>query len=85
MKQKVFDWEDLTEEEVFDVCLFMEHWKNGINYDALSEEWSYKLNWGNIPYSHVTAFLIKAIIEFLKGKNIVLMLPIGQLVNNKFY
>jgi hypothetical protein len=65
--------------------MLMEYRKNGINYDALEEEWSHKLNWGYIPFSHVTAFLIKALIEFLEGKNVVLLLPYWQLTKNNFY
>ena len=38
LKQKVFYWKDLTKEEVFDICLFMKYWKNGINYNAFFEE-----------------------------------------------
>jgi hypothetical protein len=73
------------EKDLYDICLYRELWKRGYYNDTLDEEWSYKLKWGNITFSHVALFLIKALIEFIKGKNIVLLLPTDQLVNKKFY
>ena len=71
--------------EIFEICIYRKYWKNGINWDALSEKWSDNLNWGNIPISHVRVFLIKALIEFLKGKNVNLLLTTNQLVNKDIY
>jgi hypothetical protein len=46
----------------------------GYFYDALEEDWSEKLKWGNIALSHVLLYLIKALIEFIEGKNIIFLL-----------
>ncbi len=74
-----------SEVNVFDICLFREKWMKGYFYDALTTEWSFRSNWANIPFSHALPFLIKALIEFLKGKEIVLLMPTNQLINKKFY
>lgn len=66
---------------MFDICIFNENWRMGNYYDALLEDWNQKMNWGNIPFSYSVFFLIKANIEFLKGKNIVLYIPTLQLVS----
>jgi hypothetical protein len=65
--------------------MYREQWRKGYNFNALSEEWSEKLNWGNIPFYHAVLFLIKVLIDFIKGKDIVLFMPANQLVNKSFY
>jgi hypothetical protein len=58
---------------IFDLCLFRPNWKKRYNWDALTKKWSNRINWGNIPFSK--PFLIKALIEYLKGENIIFLLP----------
>ncbi len=62
-----------------------EDWRQGFNFDAVKENWSHKVNWANVPFSHTKLFLYKALIEFLKGKNIILLLPKNQLVQKAMY
>jgi hypothetical protein len=65
----------LKEDEINDLCLFREDWWPLINYDALLDPWNNKVNWANIPFSHALLFLIRALIEKLNGRNIVILLP----------
>ena len=67
--------ENLQDDEIFDLCLLKEDWRQGFNFDALKENWSHKVNYANVPFSQTKLFLYKALIEFLKGKNIILLLP----------
>ena len=85
LKKDWFDSVGLTEEDAFDLCFYREGWRPKINFDALEEAYSNRLNWGKIPFSSVLLYLIKATIEFLKGKNIVLLLSTYQLMEKKFY
>ena len=57
--------------------------KMGFNYDALTSRWSKKYNWANPPLLHSNSFLIKALIEFLEGKNVVLLIPDRQFEKKK--
>jgi hypothetical protein len=43
--------ENLKEDELFDICPLRKDWRQGFNYDALKENWSNKVNYGNPPFS----------------------------------
>ena len=45
--------------------------KKGNNYDALNEEWSNKIIWAIIPFSHLRPF--------------ILMLPTNQMIQKDIY
>ena len=60
---------------MWDQCLYLPDWKIGEDYDALTEEWSAELKWINPPFSRTLEFLYKALIEFLKGRSSVLLVP----------
>ncbi len=74
-----------SENQIFDLCLFQEGWNAEYYFDALFTEWPLRMNWANIPFSHALPFLIKAFIEYLKGKEVVLIMPTNQLIKKKIY
>ena len=50
----------------------------------LADPWPKKLIWANIPFSHGQVCLYKAIIEYYKGGNIVMLLPWDSVESNHF-
>ena len=73
------------EDELFDICPLREDWRQGFHYDALKESWSHKVNFGNPPFSQAALFIEKALAEFLKGKNVILLLPKYLLVQKAIF
>lgn len=50
----------------------------------LVDPWPKKLIWANIPFSHGQVCLYRAIIEYYKGGNIVMLLPWESVESNDF-
>jgi len=46
----------------------------------LIEEWSY-FTLTNSPYSQTACFVLKSVLEYRKGKNVVLIIPLISLEN----
>jgi hypothetical protein len=59
----------------FDPCIYLEKWSENINYNGLYEKWLGNFHFCNPPFSIGSRFISKAILEFIRGKNIILLLP----------
>ncbi len=67
----------------WDPVKFIRNWNCRDFYDALYQNWPLGcIVYVNPPYSECTEFLIKAAIEYLKGCNIILLLPVRKNKSN---
>lgn len=62
----IYDW--FMDDGYFDPCPI------NSNFDGLKIEWKQK-NFVNPPYSKIKDFVNKAIEEFVKGKDVILLIP----------
>ena len=60
---------------MYDVCPYKPNWTDGWDFDALAENWPADINWANCPFSYSQEFVNKALIEFMKGRSVILLLP----------
>ena len=63
------------------MCRFSPSWNRRDYFNALKEEWSY-FTVTNPPYSQTASFILKAVLEYRKGKNFVLIIPSISLEND---
>ena len=56
-----------------DICPYVPDWLEGWNYDLLEQEWPPGMSYVFPPETHVAAAMNKAILEHLKGKDIIVM------------
>ncbi len=68
----------------FDVCEFKRKWDSKKDFNMFVENWPTNyLVFANPPYSQTASCIFKAIIEFLKGVNVVLLIPYLSVASGK--
>jgi hypothetical protein len=72
-------------EDLFNLCIYRKNLRRHYNFEALTNEWSNKINRAYIPFSQSNIFLLKALIEFFKGKKVTIMMPYQYEVHKKVY
>jgi hypothetical protein len=65
----------ITKHQFWDPSRYYPQWSYKAHVDALSEPWHGDFVFRNPPYSLGAKFISKALIEFMEGKNIVLLIP----------
>ncbi len=59
-----------------DICPFKSDWDSKNDFNMFTESWPKKyLVFANPPYSQTASAVYKAILEFMKGVNVVLLVP----------
>ena len=66
---------DFTRSSLIDPCLYMENYKSETHYDATKTIWLNGKTYLNCPFSDKDLFNLIAIINFLCGANIIMILP----------
>jgi hypothetical protein len=61
--------------QFFDPCVFRQNWSHDTHYNGLLESWHGDFVFCNPPYSVGAKFISKGILEFLKGRNVILLVP----------
>ena len=82
--KKVAEFAKCHMEDVWDPCLFREFFNMYQHFDALLKSWPHRLIFLNTPFSIAALFLIKCLLEFMRGRNIVLLLPTYSLQTKIF-
>ena len=75
----------LTKGQYVDICCLRQEWRAGHFYNALVEPWPRKFIFVNPPYDACRAFIWKALLEYFKGSDIILLVPIDKLHEWKDY
>ncbi len=60
---------------MWDPCAFQPDWHHKTHYNALTHLWQGDFIFCNPPYSIGAKFVSKCLLEFLRGKNIVMLIP----------
>jgi hypothetical protein len=60
---------------MWDPCAFQPGWHHKTHYNALMHLWQGDFIFCNPPYSIGAKFVSKCLLEFLRGKNIVMLIP----------
>ncbi len=64
----------IHKEELYDLCEFDEYWRESSHFNAFTADWpTNRICFMNPPYSQTSPAIYKAILEFSKGKNVVLL------------
>ena len=61
--------------QMWNQCPYNPNWTSGRDYDIYAEDWCAANNWVNPPFSRGQTTIIKALIEFIKGRSSVLLIP----------
>lgn len=70
---------------MLDICHFRPYFCKGFYFDALKEKWGHKFIWAYCPFSNARNWIPKAVLEFHRGSNIAMMLPLDSFINNSLY
>jgi hypothetical protein len=68
---------------MWDPCQFYPNWHHKTHYNGLNNLWQGDFIFCNPPYSIGAKFVSKCLLEFLRGKNIVMLIP-QQTANGAF-
>jgi len=64
----------LHKDDLYDLCEFNESWSEKSHYNFLTADWPVdKICFMNPPFSLGSAAIYKGLLEFQKGKNVVLL------------
>jgi hypothetical protein len=64
----------LHKDDLYDLCEFNESWSERSHFNFLTADWPVgRICFMNPPYSQSSAAIYKGLLEFQKGKNVVLL------------
>jgi hypothetical protein len=73
---------NIFKQQFWDPCIFQPYWHHKSHYNALTHLWQGDFKFCNPPYSLGAKFVSKCLLEFLRVKYIVMLIP---LVFSYFY
>ena len=64
----------IHKEELYDLCEFNQEWTESSHFNAFTADWpTNRICFMNPPFSQTSPAIYKAMLEFCKGKNVVLL------------